>query len=67
MADISQFYPGGNANHAVPHATEAVEANQLDDQNVATAIEVWSGTQAQYDALVAAGTTDARTLYFTTD
>lgn len=58
MADVTTFYPGGAADAAVPHATDAVnatnatESDTIDDQNAATALYLWSGTQDQYNTIV---------------
>lgn len=69
MADVTDFYPGGAAGNPVPHSTTA---DQVDDNNVATGLHFWSGTQADYDAIAAAeaatpGTHPnfARTIYYT--
>lgn len=68
MADITTFYPGGAANAAIPHATEA---NVVDDQNNAVSLQLWTGTQAQYNALATTASPpgpgyDANTIYYTT-
>ena len=61
MADITTFYPGGNANTAVGHAGEA---DSIDNQNAADALLFWTGTQEQYDAIVASPPANhARTIY----
>ena len=73
MADITTFYPGGSTEHPVPLAATADESNRVDDQNVATPLYFWSGTQAAYDAIVTAYNADntshpnfTRTIYYTT-
>ena len=55
MADVTTFYPGGAADAAVPHATNSVETDTIDDQNATAtgALLLWSGTQEEYDAIVA--------------
>lgn len=70
MADITTFYPGGSGNTAVGHAGEA---DMIDDQNETTPLFLWSGTMAEYEAIVTAETATpgthpnfARTIYYTT-
>lgn len=68
MANVTTFYPGGAEGNAVPIS------DTVDDNNAATAIHFWTGTQAEYDAIAAAeaatpGTHPnfARTIYHTTE
>jgi hypothetical protein len=69
MPDISTFYPGGEASNPVNNstasvsATTATTATNVDDQNSANNALVWTGTAAEYAAIV---TKDANTLYFVT-
>ena len=68
MPDVKTFYPGATASNTINNSTDAaiaVVANTVDDQNQANNAKVWTGTAAQYQALVTAGTVDADTLYFT--
>ena len=71
MADITTFYPGGEAGQAVPHA---IEADNIDDQGVATPLFFWSGSQADYDTIVTEYNNDntshpdfLRTIYYTVE
>ena len=70
MPDISTFYPGGEASNPVNNSTDSVNAtnainattaSNIDDQNSASNALVWTGTAAEYAAIV---TKDANTLYF---
>jgi len=70
MPDISTFYPGADAANPINNATDSVSATNatnadvsdtIDDQNSATNAKVWTGTAAEYAAIV---TKDADTLYF---
>lgn len=66
MPDISTFYPGGEASNPVNNSTASVSATtatNVDDQNSANNALVWTGTAAEYAAIV---TKDANTLYFVT-
>tara|TARA_E500000081_G_scaffold20583_1_gene24006 strand:- start:2047 stop:2259 length:213 start_codon:yes stop_codon:yes gene_type:complete len=68
MPDVKTFYPGATASNTINNSTDAaiaVVGNTVDDQNSANNAKVWTGTAAQYQALVTAGTVDADTLYFT--
>jgi|TARA_B100001094_G_scaffold312483_1_gene349201 hypothetical protein len=68
MPDVKTFYPGATASNTINNSTDAaiaVVGNTVDDQNQANNAKVWTGTAAQYQALVTAGTVDADTLYFT--
>ena len=68
MPDVKTFYPGATASNTINNSTDAaiaVVGNSVDDQNQANNAKVWTGTAAQYQALVTAGTVDADTLYFT--
>jgi len=68
MPDVKTFYPGATASNTINNSTDAAIAivgNTVDDQNQANNAKVWTGTAAQYQALVTAGTVDADTLYFT--
>ena len=68
MPDVKTFYPGATASNTINNSTDAaiaVVGNTVDDQNQANNAKVWTGTAAQYQALVTAGTIDADTLYFT--
>tara|TARA_E500000331_G_scaffold350618_1_gene395819 strand:+ start:4507 stop:4719 length:213 start_codon:yes stop_codon:yes gene_type:complete len=68
MPDVKSFYPGATASNTINNSTDAaiaVVGNTVDDQNSANNAKVWTGTAAQYQALVTAGTVDADTLYFT--
>ena len=67
MADVKTFYPGATAGNPINNATDAVLAttattgDSVDDQNQVANALVWTGTAAQYAAIV---TKDANTLYF---
>ena len=70
MPDISTFYPGADAANPINNSTDAVNATNstnadvsdtIDDQNSASNAKVWTGTTAEYAAIV---TKDADTLYF---
>ena len=68
MADVTTFYPGGIAGTAVPHATDAVNADQVDftEHNgtaevAMTGFKFWVG--AESDAPM---TRDSETLYIFT-
>ena len=69
MPDISTFYPGASAANPINNATDSVNAtnattaSNVDDQNSANNALVWTGTAAEYAAIV---TKDANTLYFVT-
>tara|TARA_B100000768_G_C10892973_1_gene214435 strand:+ start:95 stop:307 length:213 start_codon:yes stop_codon:yes gene_type:complete len=68
MPDVKTFYPGATVSNTINNSTDAaiaVVGNTVDDQNQANNAKVWTGTAAQYQALVTAGTVDADTLYFT--
>ena len=68
MPDVKTFYPGAPESNTINNSTDAtiaVVGNTVDDQNSANNAKVWTGTAAQYQALVTAGTVDADTLYFT--
>ncbi len=68
MPDVKTFYPGATASNTINNSTDAAIAlvgSTVDDQNQANNAKVWTGTAAQYQALVTAGTVDADTLYFT--
>jgi len=68
MPDVKTFYPGATASNTINNSTDAaiaVVGNTVDDQNQANNAKIWTGTAAQYQALVTAGTVDADTLYFT--
>ena len=67
MANITTFYPGGSTEHPIPLAAT------VDDQNVATPLYFWSGTQTEYNAIVTAYNANntshpnfTRTIYYTT-
>lgn len=50
------------------NSSDEIQTVGVIDQNATTtAIKTWTGTKAQYDALVLAGTIDANTLYNITD
>jgi len=67
MPDISTFYPGASAANPINNATDSVNAtnattaSNVDDQNSANNALIWTGTAAEYAAIV---TKDANTLYF---
>lgn len=71
MADITTFYPGGNANAAVPHATDAVNSVNADQVDFVlndgsadtdeTGFKFWVGAEADVPA-----TRDDNTLYIFT-
>ena len=67
MPDISTFYPGGEASNPVNNstasvsATTATTATNVDDQNSVDNALIWTGTAAEYAAIV---TKDPNTLYF---
>jgi len=70
MPDISTFYPGADAANPINNSTDAVNATNatnanvsdtIDDQNSANNTKVWTGTTAEYAAIV---TKDTDTLYF---
>ena len=64
MPDISTFYPGADAANPINNATDSVNAttaSNVDDQNSASNALIWTGTAAEYAAIVAK---DADTLYF---
>ena len=70
MPDISTFYPGASASNPINNSTDSVNAtnainattaSNIDDQNSASNALVWTGTAAEYAAIV---TKDANTLYF---
>ena len=67
MPDISTFYPGASAANPINNSTDSVNAtnattaSNIDDQNSASNALVWTGTAAEYAAIV---TKDANTLYF---
>ena len=70
MPDISTFYPGASAANPINNATDAVNstnatnattASNVDDQNSVDHALIWTGTAAEYAAIV---TKDANTLYF---
>jgi hypothetical protein len=64
MPDISTFYPGADAANPINNATDSVNAttaSNVDDQNSASNALIWTGTAAEYAAIV---TKDANTLYF---
>ena len=67
MPDISTFYPGASAANPVNNATDSVNAtnattaSNVDDQNSVNDALIWTGTAAEYAAIV---TKDADTLYF---
>ena len=76
MPDISTFYPGASAANPINNATDAVNstnatnatsatnattASNVDDQNSVNNALIWTGTAAEYSAIV---TKDANTLYF---
>jgi len=73
MPDISTFYPGADAANPINNATDAVDATNainatnatvattVDDQNQTANSKIWTGTAAEYAAIVAK---DADTLYF---
>jgi len=73
MPDISTFYPGADAANPINNSTDAVNATNatnatsadvsdtIDDQNSAANAKVWTGTAAEYAAIV---TKDTDTLYF---
>tara|TARA_R110002124_G_scaffold287032_2_gene469979 strand:- start:1280 stop:1495 length:216 start_codon:yes stop_codon:yes gene_type:complete len=66
--NVKTFYPGATAVNTINNSTDAaiaVVGNTVDDQNQANNAKIWTGTAAQYQALVTAGTVDADTLYFT--
>ena len=72
MPDISTFYPGASAANPINNATDSVNstnatndttASNVDDQNSTSNALVWTGTAAEYAAIV---TKDANTLYFVT-
>ena len=68
MPNVKDFYPGATSVNTINNSTDAaiaVVGNTVDDQNQANNAKIWTGTQAQYNALVTAGTVDADTLYFT--
>jgi len=76
MPDIKTFYPGASASNPINNATDAVNStnatsatnatnatvsDSIDDQNSASNALIWTGTAAEYAAIV---TKDANTLYF---
>ena len=67
MPDVKTFYPGATAGNPINNATDAALAttatvgNSVDDQNQTPNALVWTGTAAEYAAIVAK---DANTLYF---
>jgi hypothetical protein len=73
MPDVKTFYPGATAGNPINNATDAVNStnattattatvgDSIDDQNQASNALVWTGTAAEYAALVSK---DANTLYF---
>jgi len=67
MPDISTFYPGASAANPINNATDSVNAtnattaSNVDDQNSTNDALIWTGTAAEYAAIV---TKDADTLYF---
>ena len=73
MPDIKTFYPGASASNPINNATDAVNSTNatnatnatvsgsVDDQNSANDALIWTGTAAEYAAIV---TKDANTLYF---
>jgi len=67
MPDISTFYPGASAANPINNATDSVNAtnattaSNVDDQNSVNDALIWTGTAAEYAAIV---TKDADTLYF---
>ena len=70
MPDLKTFYPGGAAGNPINNSTDSVNAttaatatvgNSVDDQNQTANALVWTGTAAEYAALVSK---DANTLYF---
>ena len=72
MPDISTFYPGASAANPINNATDSVNstnatnattASNVDDQNSSNNALVWTGTAAEYAAIV---TKDVNTLYFVT-
>ena len=71
MADITTFYPGGNPNEAVPHATNAVLSDTVDLLSVTTddaeattgTIKFWSGPIEDYNDIT---TKNSQTLYIIT-
>jgi len=70
MARLETLIPGGTAENPIDFAGQAQQAqltNTIDDSNAAgrPQLSVWTGSQADYNALVAAGNTDPNTIYFT--
>tara|TARA_B110000495_G_scaffold166176_1_gene152193 strand:+ start:117 stop:329 length:213 start_codon:yes stop_codon:yes gene_type:complete len=68
MPNVKEYYPGATSVNTINNSTDAAIAivgNTVDDQNQANNAKVWTGTAAQYQALVSGGTVDADTLYFT--
>ena len=73
MPDVKTFYPGATAGNPINNATAAVNstnatnatnattASNIDDQNSVDNALIWTGTAAEYSAIV---TKDANTLYF---
>ena len=67
MPDVKTFYPGATAGNPINNsvdASNAIVATNIDDQNQTPNALVWTGTAAQYTALVNAGTINPDTLYF---
>lgn len=68
MANVKEYYPGATSVNTINNSTDAaiaVVGNTVDDQNQANNAKIWTGTAAQYQALVSGSTVDADTLYFT--
>jgi len=70
MPDVKTLYPGATAGNPINNATDAVDATNatnatvattVDDQNQTANSKIWTGTAAEYAAIV---TKDADTLYF---
>jgi hypothetical protein len=58
MPDVKTFYPGATAGNPINNATDAVDATNatvattVDDQNQTANSKIWTGTAAEYAALV---------------
>ena len=70
MPNVKDFYPGATAGNPINNSTASVSSDtaivstNIDDQNQTPNALVWTGTAAEYTALVNAGTINPNTLYF---
>lgn len=61
-------YSGHDNKSITQNSSDELQTVGVIDQNATTtAIKTWTGTKAQYDALVSGGTVDSNTLYNITD